>query len=55
MVAGVFLSNHCTCRTLEVEQNPRSCLFVSFELGKCRDDLETYSLVRGSPRVECSV
>jgi len=32
MVAGVFVSDHCTCRTLEDEKNTRSCPFLSLGL-----------------------
>ena len=49
MVAGIFVSDHCARRTLETEKNTRSCPFAAFDFVRFHDDLETFSLVRGSP------
>jgi len=49
MVAGIFFSDHCACRTLEDEENTRSCPFVTFDVVRFHDDLEALALVRGSP------
>lgn len=49
MVAGIVVSNHRACRTLEDEKNTRSCPFVTFDVVRFHDDQETLALVRGSP------